>query len=570
MANTGQQNFAGQTFNPFDPASVIEQQALARRQALIDQLRSREMAAIPQDPRGRYSPLAAALPGIQQGLNNFIAGRLQKGVDKKAAELTTARQQALMGAFGMGGQRAPVAAAPAASVPSAPPAVPAPSGNTPAMSAAPASMPPAMGTGGAPMTPIPQQAAATAAPAPQAPMPAAAPAQPLERGPLQLSDNPMADYSRYLINPDKYTETVIAASAPTDFAKQLQQAGIEPGTPLFNQAMQAQVAKQNYVAPINGRPGSTIRDPFNPSQIVGYDAPSVEGALPVYGPNGMPTGYTPAPGYTQAVSAAEAAKAGGKAVGAAPFELVQVYDPATGQMKSIPKSDALGTPGGVTTTAPLGQPAAYQEAGKNSANQFNAVVQAGQEAQNLGYVLGQIGTLAKSIPGTGAGFEAVNQWKSRINTAVQAAGGQPWFDNKGIANAQEIQKYVAQIAQLQASQLGGSNGSTDAKLGAAFASLADVNKAPEAIKGIVAYGQGVQLALLGKSQAAAQWQQARGPETYAQFSQKFQSAYDPRVYQWMAQGPDVVATEMKKLSPPERERLKAKYLDLKSLGALPQ
>jgi hypothetical protein len=49
-------------------------------------------------------------------------------------------------------------------------------------------------------------------------------------------------------------------SAPTDFAKQLRQAGIDPNSPEGQQYMLGNVKKQNYIAPTSLRPGGYVQD----------------------------------------------------------------------------------------------------------------------------------------------------------------------------------------------------------------------------------------------------------------------------------------------------------------------
>lgn len=100
---------------------------------------------------------------------------------------------------------------------------------------------------------------------------------------------------------------------PTDFAKQLIQSGIAQGSPLFNQLMQANVAKSNYVAPVNARPGSIMRDPFNPQKILAFNPHVPDGGMPQFDENGNVTGITPLAGAAEVTQAMSRAGAAGKA-----------------------------------------------------------------------------------------------------------------------------------------------------------------------------------------------------------------------------------------------------------------
>lgn len=116
-----------------------------------------------------------------------------------------------------------------------------------------------------------------------------------------------------LAGPGELGKAIIAANSPTDLAKQLRQAGIDPNSPRGQQLMQENIAKQNYVAPVNARPGSIIRDPFNPSKVLAFNPHIPEGGMPQFDGSGNVTGIAPLAGAAGVAETMSRAGAAGKA-----------------------------------------------------------------------------------------------------------------------------------------------------------------------------------------------------------------------------------------------------------------
>jgi hypothetical protein len=200
----------------------------------------------------------------------------------------------------------------------------------------------------------------------------------------------------------KYLETRAGQNAPTDFAKLLQQSGVDPASPLGRQLMQAQIAKMNNVPDEQGRPGGVVRDGIT-HQIMGVNPQSLPGGNSVI-QNGQFTGaYTPAPGAAQIEATMAGAKSGGSAAGAVPYETVPTFNSATGQMDLTPKAATLG--GGYSTTAPLGAPTFASTMGDAGGKYFSGLADAAGDAKNRIYALGQMTDLLKSGTQFGPGTD---------------------------------------------------------------------------------------------------------------------------------------------------------------------
>jgi hypothetical protein len=128
-------------------------------------------------------------------------------------------------------------------------------------------------------------------------------------------------------NGGKMGEWINDRSKPADFTKLLQQSGIDPNSPLGRQLMQAQVAKQNYVAPLNARPGSILRDPNDPSKIIAFNPHIPDGGMPQFDANGNVSQINALPGAAAITQQMSQAGAAGKA-----------------SVKPMPAFDASGRP----------------------------------------------------------------------------------------------------------------------------------------------------------------------------------------------------------------------------------
>lgn len=138
----------------------------------------------------------------------------------------------------------------------------------------------------------------------------------------------------------KIPEAIQKYNEPTEFTKMLNAAGIDPNSAIGRQLVQANIAKTNYVAPVNARPGSILRDPFNQKPLA-FNATIPEGGTPVFDASGNVTAVNPIPGVNEIVRGLSAAKAGGTAQ----FTPYAGFT-ATGQPAPVQSvANVLGNPG---------------------------------------------------------------------------------------------------------------------------------------------------------------------------------------------------------------------------------
>ncbi len=165
-----------------------------------------------------------------------------------------------------------------------------------------------------------------------------------------------------------------SAYGPTDATKMANAAGVDP-----RMANAGALAKSNYIAPLNARPGSIIRDPLNPNRVVAFNPHIPEGGMPQFDANGNVTSISNLPGAAGVTQGMAQAQAAGK----------NAVEPMTGV-------DASGQP--IFT------------------NKLAAAI-GGQAPQQTGGAIPQMGMPQTSMPLPTAG----NQQSFQIPPQVQAA-----------------------------------------------------------------------------------------------------------------------------------------------------
>jgi hypothetical protein len=106
---------------------------------------------------------------------------------------------------------------------------------------------------------------------------------------------------------NKLTEQAWSAYAPTDATKMANAAGSDA-----HAANKNMLAKSSYIAPLNARPGSIVRDPLNPSKVVAFNPHIPEGGAPQFDQSGNVTGIEPIRGSFELTQAMAKAAAAGK------------------------------------------------------------------------------------------------------------------------------------------------------------------------------------------------------------------------------------------------------------------
>jgi hypothetical protein len=373
---------------------------------------------------------------------------------------------------------------------------------------------------------------------------------------MSLSGNPQQDMGDMMLNPEKYGEAVIASHTPTDLAKMMAQSGIDPNSALGHQIMQANIAKQNYIAPAQARPGGYTQDPTTGAWT--YHAALPQGSQPTMAPDGSVASVAPIPGAAQVESVMAGAKAGATSAAQAPYDLITVTDPQSGRTYQIPKSSITGGAGGAAAPsggglngyyrgasgAPAGAPAglgasetsSLTTAGKNSADAFQSAIDGGNNAKNSIRLIDNIMTAANGLQ-TGTGADAMSQVKSFGNSVLGQVGIHP-FDTRDIAKFDEIRKNAAQLGDQLSASVGGG---TDARLKNALDGLPTAHYSPQAIQEVGTNLKALQTAALGRAQAASAWLQTHKPDSYPEFQQAWQKAYDPDLFYYMQKGPDAFA-----------------------------
>jgi hypothetical protein len=541
------------------PDLAAQQQANQQQLALAQALREQSLQEDKVDPGSHVS--------WTQGLAR-LAEALAAKHDFKQANAQTgdmARQYAtaLRGQFG-----APSSPTPA----TAPDSAPASLGNALAGNPqpAPAQIPnPSYGSGGidddgnqSPTMPAP--VTVPAAPSQSALQPDPAPVAPT-MGPMSLSGNREQDMMQYEMAPEEYIKAVIASHSPTDFSKMLIQAGVDPNGPLGKQLMQAQIAKQNNIPLVSGRPGAPMYR--QDGSVAAMSPQNIEGANPDIQDGRFTGAYSAAPGAAGVIASTAAAKAGG----AATYHPMTAFDPTTGA--PIITTDALAATaaaGGRPMEAGprLGAAAAANVTGTNSANAFQDISNGAADVPNRIYALKNMASIvADPRSQFGPGSEASNTFKGTLAQIAQSAGiAAP--SPAATTNADEFGKWATQYSARSGQELGLSG--SDARTQLAVHATPNGEMTKQALQSVIPQMIGIETAKQGYATAANLWQQQHGPQTVQQFRTEWNKVYDPSIYTHMVQGHAAFAAWVNSLTPAQAAQTRQKYKVLYQIGALPQ
>jgi hypothetical protein len=167
-----------------------------------------------------------------------------------------------------------------------------------------------------------------------------------QQNPMLLTGDPRTSQALIgMMGPQEYAKSLAARYQPTDLDKKLNAAGItDPG--LRRQIVQANLAKENYIAPVNARPGGTILDPLTGQPT--FTAPQ-NGVYTTWGPNGPQA--TTVPGAQEAAARQEALSTAAK-VGNTP----QTFPTAGGGSTVGYPGDVIGQPPATRAQAPVAPP----------------------------------------------------------------------------------------------------------------------------------------------------------------------------------------------------------------------
>ncbi len=168
-------------------------------------------------------------------------------------------------------------------------------------------------------------------------------------GPLVMPGmSPQQSYMAYQMDPQGYMQALIGRSDNrTDMTKSLVSMGIDPASQLGRQVMAGWVAKQNYIAPVEMRPGGGLMDPRT-GAVTTMPAAAPGGFQNVQLADGS-WGTIPVRGGTDAITQSTGAGEAGKA----PYQLVDTFN------NGVPGKNFAGN------TLPIPQIPSAQAAGSN-------------------------------------------------------------------------------------------------------------------------------------------------------------------------------------------------------------
>lgn len=364
------------------------------------------------------------------------------------------------------------------------------------------------------------------------------------------------------MSPEKYFDARIAASAPVDTARTVQQAqaALARGDMATATALLGKVQHDNYIAPAIARGNSWT---IHQDGTKDYNPGLPEGSEPIYDGQHRMVGVRTIDGVVKSISDIE----GGRARARNSYEPIAGVDD-NGRPIFTSKTDAATGGGGGTIRPGLspGQAAAFDVSGRNSAQVFQQISDMGADVPNRLNALRQLqGLVANPNTILGPGSAAAAQLKGYLGTIAQSWGGGP---PESVSNAAEFNKWAAQYSARTAQELG-LNGS-DARVQIAVHASPNGEMPRQALQAVIPQFVGMENAKQGYATAAVTWQQTHGPDSAQQFRTTWNHVFDPRLYAWAAEGPQSLTHHLGSLSRDDAVALRNKYLVLKQIGAFPQ
>lgn len=251
---------------------------------------------------------------------------------------------------------------------------------------------------------------------------------------------------------------------------------------------------------------------------------------------------------------------------------VQVFNPETRQMENITREEfarsrgagggqgGSGRTGGAPAGPPLGSGAAFDVAGKASAEQAVALQQAADQAPARKAALQSMRDQLASF-NSGPAADAV----ARIGALADQLDFKGVVNPKGVKATEEFNKLSTQIVLQQVQQLGGAG--TDDKLAAGIKASPSSTLSKMGNKAVIALMLGNEDAITAKNEAWQRWlASGKTPDTYGQFSTLFNRNYDPRVFQAVHMDPEDRAQMFRGMSKAERERYNQALADARAAG----
>jgi len=165
-------------------------------------------------------------------------------------------------------------------------------------------------------------------------------------------------------------------------------------------------------------------------------------------------------------------------------------------------------------------------------------------------ILGNLdNTVDKFTAGPGADWTKVA--KAFVNRNVPLPQG--WqFDPSSIASQEEFNKQAMQLAQQQFQSIGGTG--TDSKFASAFETSPNDALSNLGNKGIIRLLKGNEDALQAKNSAWLAQSNSNPNASYRQFSQQFNSHFDPRVFQFKYLTPAQRTSYVQSMDPQDQQR----------------
>lgn len=525
-----------------DPSLATDQQALQRQMALAQMLRQESFSAPQAYGNSPISPLAV----LAKALTGARATQMDAANDASRASLNQKMSEALRGQIGMlTGQQQPSGNGISLGGVSVPPAQTTSLGYSPSTATAMLfGVPGAEKLGEAELTaqqPTPEQ--------------------------KNARDRDIGGSVKYNLQSQNWLPIQKLLNAQQQ----------DPSNPALAEA----ISKENYIAPVDAKPGTPVLDPRTYA-LRAYAPKAGEGINISFGRDQggalVPTAANEIPGYAKGAAGVAGPVANAEAAGKAPFQLVQTYNPSTQAPETGYAGSLLTPPGGVklggpVTPRPQASPQAAPQARPSTVQTGPGLGAAGQ-VEGMQKRWGELQSQAGNATATSSYLQSIKQLADKaavgpftdrlqFTNALLSLVGSEKATDATTANAL-LDKYSNQIV----SRLGSSGGlATDSARQILQAAYPNAHMTKEAIREAADNIIGAQDMLNAKARLLIGPANKRDAEGYTQLEQRFDQAADPRVFQIARMDAKQAQAFLSKLPPDVRAELQRRAKALKEIGA---
>ena len=357
----------------------------------------------------------------------------------------------------------------------------------------------------------------------------------------------------FFADPKEYLTKAMEYYKPAAIVADLRAAGIDPNSAIGRQIVQGRLAKENFIAPVSGGPGTVFRDPNDPTRILASNPMVGENQEVLYDAQGRPVIRT-IPGAAQSTKELAQATAMGKA-GAEPISgfdaagnpvfttkaAVAQGGAAGGPQPSVGRFAGYQAPGGVRPGLSPAEQEGQTGLARVNVDTYKTLKADAAGSADRANTMDALEAYARGRTDFGPGWTGRIENLAAINSKLPSGLA---FGSNDVSNAQIVQKLASNLIQQYQKSMGGSG--TDKQMELIMHGTPGADMTNKAMLEVIPKLKSMEVALQAKANAADSWLAANNnnPASLNKFETTWRNNYDPRIYQMSLMSPDQRAAFM--------------------------